>query len=127
MIMNEELNFQPTTAREQEILRLNQAIINGEYCQRVINQKSRFLPLLKEIQIYDVQLLNISDACIDLETWIFGSDYDWYTTYKLLNEFFFYWTQGEDQIRTTAGDVALNIENLAKGDEYDYYRVTIKY
>lgn len=125
--MNEELNFQPTTAREQEILRLNQVIINGEYCQRIIDQKSRFLPLLKEIQIYDVQLLNISDACIDLETWIFGSDYDWYTTYKLLNEFFFYWTQGEDQIRTTAEDVALNIENLAKGDEYDYYRVTIKY
>ena len=127
MIMNEELNFQPTTAKEQEILRLNQAIINGEYCQRIINQKSRFLPLLKEIQIYDVQLLNISDAYIDLETWIFRSDYDWCTTYKLLNEFFFYWTQGEDQTMTTAGDVALNIEKLTEGDEYTYYRVTIKY
>lgn len=113
--------------REQETLRFNQAIINGEYCQRVINQKSRFLPLLKEVQIYDVQLLNISDAHIDLETWIFRSDYDWYTTHELLNKFFFYWTQNEDQIRTTAGDAALNIERLTTSDEYDYYRVTIKY
>lgn len=119
--------YQPQNGRERETLRLNQAIINSEYCQRVINQKSRFLPLLKEIQIYNVQLLNISDTYIDLETWIFRSDYDWYTTHELLNKFFFYWTQGDDQIRTTAGDVALNIENLANGDEYDYYRVTIKY
>lgn len=119
--------YQPQNERERETLRLNQAIINSEYCQRIINQKSRFLPLLKEIQIYNVQLLNILDAYIDLETWIFRSDYDWYTTYELLNKFFFYWTQNEDQIRTTAGDAALNIERLTTSDEYDYYRVTIKY
>jgi hypothetical protein len=119
--------YQPQNERERETLRLNQAIINSEYCQRIINQKSRFLPLLKEIQIYNVQLLNISDAYIDLETWIFRSDYDWYTTYELLNKFFFYWTQNEDQIRTTAGDAALNIERLTTSDEYDYYRVTVKY
>lgn len=118
---------QPQNEQELEILRLNQAAIHGTYCQRVINQKSKYLPILKEIQIYDVQLLNISDAYIDLETWIFRSDYDWYTTYKLLNEFFFYWTQDEDQIMTTAGDVAINIEKITEGDEYTYYRVTIKY
>lgn len=118
---------QPQNEQELEILRLNQAAIHGTYCQRVINQKSKYLPILKEIQIYDVQLLNISDAYIDLETWIFRSDYDWYTTYKFLNEFFFYWTQGEDQIMTTAGDVALNIEKITEADEYTYYRVTIKY
>lgn len=118
---------QPQNEQELEILRLNQAAIHGTYCQRVINQKSKYLPILKEIQIYDVQLLNISDAYIDLETWIFRSDYDWYTTYKMLNEFFFYWTQDEDQIMTTAGDVALNIEKITEADEYTYYRVTIKY
>lgn len=119
--------YQPQNEQELEILRLNKAAIYGTYCQRVINQKSKYLPILREIQIYDVQLLNISDAYIDLETWIFRSDYDWCTTYKFLNEFFFYWTQGEDQIMTTAGDVALNIEKITEGDEYAYYRVTIKY
>ena len=120
--------YQPQNEQELEILRLNKAAIHGTYCQRVINQKSKYLPILREIQIYDVQLLNISDAYIDLETWIFRSDYDWYTNNQIITKFLFYWTQGEDHPNDFPGIIEdIQLECLCKSDEYNYYRVTIKY
>lgn len=119
MIMNE---------REQEILRLNQAIIQGVYCPRVIRDKSWALPALQEIQIVSVDLINLPDTYCDIETWIFRSDYTKLQTNRIIMDFIEKWARESQQDPYPVSDLKITYIDLGLSQEdYDYYQLTIIY
>lgn len=113
--------------KEQEILRLNQATIQGVYCPRVIRDKSWALPALQEVQIMSVDLINLPETCCDLEYWVFRSDYSKIQTQQIIMDFIDKWSR-ESQSDTESADIRIMYTDLCLStSDYDYYQLTIIY
>lgn len=116
--------------KKDSIYAKNLGKIKSEYKDSVVKLKEKHLKLLKEIQIKSVSLINIPEAYVDLETWVFCSDYPWDETQIILNQFFKEWTK--DQEGDPGSHIRISIQDLGivyqeEDTDYKYYQVTIIY
>lgn len=116
--------------KKDSIYAKNLEKIKDEYKASVIERKGEHLKLLKEIQIESVSLINIPGAYVDLEIWIFCSDYPWDETQIILNQFFKEWAKDEEE--DPGSDISISIQDLGivsreEDTDYKYYQVTIIY